>query len=122
MIELDENDYIIGVWFSSCPTTGNNWMLFIKLNKENPKRYLGAYRIHCLKTGDKFWVDIENTNDRTEDEMIEQADEIQRASACVFPEVDRIIVQGNVKKFLELAKETEWLGIKEFDIKKGLVN
>lgn len=122
MIELNEESYILGVWFGECQKTLNNWMcIWIKI-PGSINKFEGHYR-HCYKKDnliwdskdEKLWCKISNTKQEEEDEekIISKMNDIHETIKTMYPCVDKIIVKGDFYKFMEMSKDKIWLHIKE---------
>jgi hypothetical protein len=120
MIEIDSDSYIVGFWYASCPRTNNNWLCCIIRDPDNPKRYKGWYRFRYSK-GDKIfdsddektWVSFTSINDETEFEAIGKMNDMQRnAIKMLYPDIDCLMIQGDISTFLEKAKTKEWMHLK----------
>ncbi len=119
MIELDDNSYIIGVWFSSNPVTGNNWLAAVVRDPENPQKYKGWSRFRYIRDtkvfdsdDEKSWTTFYSQEGQTEDDMIDFMDKAQIEIEQGYPDKDKIIVLGSLKELMELSKDKEWMFMK----------
>lgn len=129
MIELLQDDYIVGFWYSNCPKTENNWLCCVKRNRENKMRYEGTYRFRYKRddkvfdsSDEKSWMSFESKEDQTEQEMIASIDEIQKNMRFLYPDMDFLLVQGDLALFMEKSKTKDWMHIKQVEIEKGKEN
>lgn len=120
MIELDENSYIVGMWFSSNPETNNDWMACVVRDPEDSRFFKGWSRFRITKDekiwdseDEKKWTYFKSSDTNTEDEMISILDGMQKAIQTGYPDIDKIIVKGGMKKLFELSDGHPWLNIKE---------
>lgn len=118
-IELDEKSYIIGMWFSSDPVTSNNWLACAIRDQGNPLAFKGSYRFRYVKDDkifdgedEKSWYSFSLPQGVTEESIIETMDLAQAEIESGYPEKDKVIVKGNLKLLMELAKDKEWMHIK----------
>lgn len=114
-IEIDEKSYIVGVWFSSCPVTDNNWLACVIRDPENPDSYKGWSRFRYIKgdaifdgEDEKSWTSF-SCEGITEEKCIANLDEIQNGIAQGYPKKDKVIVKGDCLKMMELTKDKEWM-------------
>lgn len=119
-IEINEKSYIVGIWFSSNPITENNWLAGVVRDPENPKRYKGWSRFRYVKDDkifdsedEKKWTDFTSQEHHTEQDMIDFMDLAQVRIEEGYPDKDKIIVKGDIKKLVELSKGKEWMNIKQ---------
>lgn len=119
-IELDEQSYIVGVWFSWDSFTGNNWMACVIRDPENPEKYKGWSRFRYVRdenifesADEKSWTAFNVKDQTTEDEIIKLMDSAQTGIEPGYPDKDRIIVKGSLEKLMELSKGKEWMHMKE---------
>lgn len=118
-IEFNEESYIIGLWFSTNPITGNNWLAAILRDPDNPERFKGSYRFRYIKDNkvfdsrdEKSWTDFICPEHATEEEILKFMDVAQKGIEEGYPDKDKIIVLGGVKKLMELSKDKSWMFIK----------
>ena len=119
-IELDENIYIVGMWFSSDPISGNDWLATIIRDPDHPTRYKGSYRFRYIKDDkifdsedEKSWTDFTCEDNIPETQIIEGMAYLQEAISAGYPDMDKIIVQDGIDKFFELAEGKPWMNIKQ---------
>jgi hypothetical protein len=120
MIELNDKSYIVGIWYSSCPKTYNNWLACAIKDPENPNRYKIWSRFRYAK-GDKIfdgedeksWTTLYTKENIQESNVIDNLNEGQLAIKEGYPEMDRIIVKGELKKLVKLSKDKEWMHMRE---------
>lgn len=120
MIEFNEQSYIIGIWYSSDPITGNNWLASAMRDPENPDCYKGSYRFRYVKDNkifdsqdEKRWMNFKCEKNLSEDEIIEIMEKLQNEIEEGYPDKDKIIVQGDLKKLMNLSKDKNWMFMKE---------
>lgn len=118
MIQIDEQSYIVGVWFSSCPETQNNWLACVIRDPENPKCFKGWSRFRYVKDDkifdgedEKSWTTL-TAEDKTENEFIMMLDMVQVGIEEGYPDKDRVIVQGDIHKMMKLTKDKAWMHMK----------
>ncbi len=114
MIELDDNSYIVGIWFSSCPKTGNDWMGCLIKNPEDSTNYQGWSRLRYVNTkssgeDEKIWRHFTTKDNESEEEMIKFMDLTQSRMDEVYSVQDKIIVKGSLSKLISLSKDKDWL-------------
>lgn len=124
MIELDDKSYIVGMWFSEDPITGDNWMACVIADPEKKGYFKGWARTRFIKDNkifdsddEKRWQSFESRSGQTENYMINTMSEIQASASIVFKKIDKIIVKGNLKKLMKLSKNHPWMNIKCVDAK-----
>ena len=126
MIELDEKDYILGFWFAECPRTGNNHLSYVKADPDKKGFWVGAARIR-KKVDDKIWnskdekrwMSFSSKEASSDEEQIKIMDRMQDQLSIIFPRIDKLIVCGDLKLFLEKAKTKEWMNIGTVDLMGG---
>jgi hypothetical protein len=118
-IKLDDKSYIVGLWFSHNPTTKDDWLSCVIRDPENPKRYKGWWRFRYQKddkifdsVDEKKWAEFYSKEDINDEEIICITEKVQKILQFQFSEIDKIIVQGNLEKFMELSKEKNWMNLK----------
>lgn len=118
MIELDDKSYIVGVWFSSCPITGNNWLACAIKDPENPTEFKAWSRFRYVKddkvfdgNDEKSWTTL-TAEDKSEKEFIMMFDMVQAGIEEGYPDKDRVIVQGGIDKMVKLTKDKAWMHMK----------
>jgi hypothetical protein len=124
-MELLENDYILGYWFAS-DKKDNCWYKII-IKREN--KWLGQYTFRYNKSEEhddphsgkdekniyNFYAD----GNEKECEMIEKANSVWTVIKLRFNDYsDMFLVQGDRQKFLDMAKEKDYLHLKEEKINK----
>lgn len=122
-IELSEESYIVGVWYSSCPKTNNNWLACFVKNPENPKKYKGWSRFRYSNGpeifdghDEKSWTALSsNDENKTDEDIIEFMDKMQNLIEAGYPEKDQIIVKGGLEKLIELSKDKPWMHMRVED-------
>jgi len=119
MIEIDENSYVVGMWWASDPVTNNNWLCCVQRSKTNPKCFEGHYRFRYHEDDKIFdskdrksWVSFVSKEDEKEEEVIKSINILQSVVALKFPEIDFIPGGGCIKKFFEIAKTKPWMHMK----------
>lgn len=119
-IELNQDSYIVGMWFSSSPVTHNDWMSCIIRDPENPKCFKGWSRFRYVEDAKIFdsddrksWTYLQSGEDATEEAMIHSMQMAQNLIEEGYPDKDCIIVKGGMDKFFELAKDKPWMNIKQ---------
>ncbi len=119
-IQLDEESYIVGMWFSSDPFTNNDWLACVLRDTENPNRFIGWSRFRYTRDAKIFdsedkksWTNFSSAEGATENQMIGYLGIMQRGIQEGYPDMDEIIVKGDLKKLMELGKDKPWMNIKE---------
>jgi hypothetical protein len=119
MIELNDESYIVGIWFSSDPVSNNNWMSGFIKDPDNLKRYKGWSRFRYNKDDkvfdsedDKIWADLTAHEDQNEDDIINTMRLAQLELKSAYPDTDEIIVKGRLKKLMKLARGKSWMNMK----------
>lgn len=127
-VEFNESSYIVGMWFSSCPKTLNNWLAGIVRDPENDKKYKGWSRFRYAKGNkifnsedEKIWTEFTSQENENEQSMIDFMRNAQRTIKEGYPEADEIIVNGDIHKLFELSKDKAWMHMKIAKI-NGLSN
>lgn len=122
-IELDDKSYIVGMWFSSNPKTHNDWMACVIGDPDRPGCFKGWSRFRITKDSkifdnedEKKWTYFSSAPHNTEQEMIDIMRGMQKALACEYPDMDKIIVKGDFMKLRRLSKGHDWLNIKQENI------
>jgi hypothetical protein len=118
-IEINEESYIVGIWFSSDPETNNNWLGCVVRDPENPTGFKGWSRFRYAK-GDgiwdnedkKSWYTFKIDKNIDEDGVIELMEKILNMPQA-YSFKDRIIVKGSLKKLMKLSKSKIWMNIKQ---------
>ena len=130
MIEMNDNTYILGLWYSNDPRTGNNWLCFIERDDSPDGDWKGVYRFRYKRDekifnskDEKSWMTIEGRKNKsipkmTEDQMIEYMDKFQLQLSGGYPDMDKMIVRDGLKDFLEKAKEKDWMNLRVEEIEK----
>lgn len=124
-IELDEKSYIVGMWFSSCPKTNNDWLACVVRDPENPEGFKGWSRFRYAN-GDKIWDNddkkrwytIRCENNISEDDVIEMMEKALHMPEA-YPFKDKIIVRGSLRQLMELAKGKSWMNMKVASVEKN---
>lgn len=119
MIELNDESYIVGIWFSSDPVSNNNWMSGFIKDPDNLKRYKGWSRFRYNKDDkvfdsedEKIWADLTAHEDQNEDDIINTMRLAQLELKSAYPDTDEIIVKGRLKKLMKLARGKSWMNMK----------
>lgn len=122
-IELDNNSYIVGMWFSSDPKTNNDWLACVIKDPENPLKYKGWSRFRYTKDekifdseDEKSWTQFSSQEGHTEQAMIDFMEMSQKVIETGYPDKDHIIVKGNLEKLIELSKTKPWMNIKHVKV------
>lgn len=123
MIKLDENSYMVGIWFASSTKTGNDWMAYLIADPENKglfkiymrTRYKKDEKIFDSKD-EKSWMIATSKEGDDEEFMINMLDTMHQASRMAYDELDKIIIKGDVVKMMEMAKDKDWIHLKSEDI------
>ena len=118
MISLDDESYIVGMWFSSCPKTENNWLACVVRDPKKPKAYKGWSRFRYVKDNNVFdsddeksWTTFDVQENTSQERIIEILRQMQDAIKEGYPDMDEIIVKGGLKKLIPLAKGKPWMNI-----------
>lgn len=124
MIELNDKSYIVGLWFSSCPITNNDWLACMIKDPEQPTRYKGWYRFRYVKDDkiwgsedEKKWTNFTSQDGLTDEDMIKVMELAQNLREA-YPDKDHVIVKGDLKKMLELVEDKPWMNIKVEKVEK----
>ncbi|SRR5258706_12664186 len=119
-IELNEESYIVGMWFSSCPKTSNNWLACVIKDPDNPKQYKIWSRFRYSKGSDawdgkdeKSWMVGHTSETTTEEDIINGLNGIQSTISPGYSDIDKIIVKGNLDKLIGLSEGKEWMNIRQ---------
>ena len=119
-IELNEDSYIVGMWFSSNPKTNNDWMACIIRDPENPKCFKGWSRFRYTKDSkifdsddEKSWTYLQSGENATEEEMIASMVAAQNLIEPGYPDKDCMIVKGGMAEFFQLANGKSWMNVKQ---------
>ncbi len=119
-IELNENSYIVGMWFSSNPVSNNNWMACVIRDPDNPKCFKGWSRFRYVEDSNIFdsddyksWTYLQSGEDATEESMIRSMEMVQDFIEDGYPDKDSVLVKGGMEKFFELAKDKPWMHMKQ---------
>jgi len=119
MIELDDESYIVGFWFSSNPLSLDSWLACVIRDPDNPTKYKGFYRFRYKiddkvfdSSDEKKFVDFTSEGNKTDEDMIQLFDNVQASLEFVYTEKDRIIVKGDLEKLLSLSKDKYWMHIR----------
>jgi hypothetical protein len=121
MIELTDNGYILGIWFSASKS-GNDWMCIAQKDSLDDKwkiKYRWRTRMdEILGQGSndkKSWRSLIAKGVMTEDQIIHLLNEMQDSIEDGYPEKDHVLIQGNPQKFIEIMKASKkpWLHIEE---------
>ena len=117
-IEINDESYIVGIWFSSNPETGDDWLALIIRDPDNPKAYKGFSRFRYTKgkqtTGfddEKSFTYFKSDKKHAEDDLIDLMDLSQRTIERGYPEKDKVIIKGDSNKFRELLKDKSWMNM-----------
>lgn len=118
-IEIDEKSYIVGIWFSSDPVTENNWLAGIVRDPENSLRYKGWSRFRYVNdtkvwnsNDEKSWTTFTSQEHATDEDMIKFMELAQKEIEGGYPEKDKIIVQGDLKKLIKASQGKSWMHLK----------
>lgn len=119
-IELTESSYIVGIWFSSDPITGNDWLCTAIRDPEHPTRFKASSRFRYVKDDkifdsedEKSWADFTSQDHATEEDVIHVMELLQKEIEQGYPDKDKIIVQGDINKFFKLAAGKPWMNMKQ---------
>lgn len=112
-----QSDYILGVWFAESKN-GDNFYIFVK--KEVSGLWIGQMTFRHHKDPDP-WADKDEkyhknftSDSKTEEEVIETINSLfSSASIAYNAYTDILMVQGDLTKFIQLAKTREWLHMKK---------
>lgn len=112
-----EKSYILGMWYQE---TKNGLINYLTGFWKEDGKWIGLQRKRtCIDDrifdGDdkKEWTDFTPKNpDVTESEIIRTMDLIGAGALVVGLRSDRLLVQGDITKFLELAKTKSWIHMK----------
>lgn len=123
-MELANDDYILGYWFASDRDLNCWYMMVIRRDGKWMMEYTFRYN-NSNEDDDAFSGKDEKSvytvspkNEMTEIEMIDYADALWNFNRNIFNNMsDRFLVQGGVVKFVEMAKEKDYLHLKCEDIK-----
>lgn len=115
---LDENDYIVGVWFAY-DKDGNSLFMIIKRG-DSQNSWKGSY-VFRYKEDNKVFDSKDRKSkynmvikDTTEDELINKIHKTFDYMSRFFTEnKDFVEVKGNPKKMIELCKDKEWFNFKK---------
>jgi hypothetical protein len=116
-MNFKEDDYILGMWFAS-DDENNDFLLTVKKNQSG---WEGEYRFRYGKKEEKekdpFVEDSEKsfysfTTSGSEESIIEKIGKMISIIALKYPNVSILPVKGNVKKFIEVAKDVPWIHLK----------
>lgn len=87
---------------------------------ENPNRFMGWSRFRYVRDekifdseDKKSWTNFSSSEGATENQMIAYLTIMQRGIEPGYPEMDHIIVKGDLKKLMALAKDKPWMNIKQ---------
>ncbi len=115
-IELDKNSYVVGIWFSSDPDTGNDWLGCVFRDPEQPERFKFTSRFRYKKDDgifesedEKRWMSFISSPGISEDDAIESMTKIQNKISEGYPDIDSVIIKGGLDKFFELTKDKPWI-------------
>jgi len=117
MIELHENDYILGIWFAEKHDFGN-WICIIKRGKD-PNGWVGGYRFRQFSDNKVF--DSEDLSESynikekiaSEEQMIKSINNIFSIVKLKYCDVHEFVeVKGNLDKLVELTKNSSWFHMK----------
>lgn len=118
-IELNDESYILGMWFSFDPLTENSWLGCVIKDPTNPKRFKGWSRFRYKKDkkifdsdDSKNWHTFTSDENTHEDFIIKTMEAIQNRISIKYPEKDFIRVNGDLKKLISLSKDKDWLHFK----------
>ena len=109
MIELNNESYIVGIWFACNEKTQDNWLGCVIRDPDNPKKYKIWDRLKFSNGYEKKWGSLVL---ESESMAINFMEDIQNEMRSVFPETDSIIVKGHLKKLIELSKNKQWFQMK----------
>lgn len=118
MFEFTKDSYILGIWFSS-NKNNEDWMCAVQKEKDSDT-WNGKYRTRIAKDGrifdhddEKRWVSFKS-KDKTEEEMIRIIDDLQAAAGLVYPDKDKLMIQGDINTFMEKITNSgkDWLHMK----------
>ena len=119
-IQLDDKSYIVGMWFSSDPVTNNDWLACVVRDPENPNRFIGWSRFRYIRDekifdseDKKSWTNFSSAEGATENQMIAYLGIMQRGIEAGYPDMDQILVKGDLKKLIGLAKDKPWMNMKQ---------
>lgn len=119
MIELNENSYIVGIWYSENPGSGN-WLCCVIADPDKKGFFKGWSRTRITNddkifdsTDEKRWLNFDSKEGQTEDQMIETINVLHHASAMAYNFLDKIMVKGDLKKLMKLSKDHHWMHMKE---------
>lgn len=119
-MQLNENTYLIGIWFSSNPSTLDSWLGYAIRDPDNPDKYKIFYRFRHKKDGqifdsqdEKYHYGFLSNDGQSEDDIINLIDQIQSSIELAYPEKDKVIIKGDVVKMFSLCKDKSWFHIKQ---------
>lgn len=131
-IQLQDNDYILGIWFSESKNFGN--IMVIMKKGDHDKTWEGQVRIRYYsgKSSDPFdgedgksFYNFSYKNS-TESETIEKIEEFIKdftlndsfgaLKSLEYPFIsDRVIVQGNLDIMMDKVKNKDWFHLKKIN-------
>jgi hypothetical protein len=120
--EFTENTYILGVWFAEGNNYGN---MQIWVSKEKSKEdWVTEIRFRYYQDGNIFDSDDKRSGmvfrfeETSEDAVIKKTREtfklITMPPSCPFKDFhDELLIQGDVNKLIEKAKDSKWLHMRK---------
>lgn len=131
-IELDEESYIVGIWYSRNTKNNDNWLGCIIKDPDNLELYKGWYRYRYYKdkkifgsddqkNWTKFILQEKNLKEypiqhERENYIINVMETLQCIIDNEYPEKDRVIVKGNIKDLIKLSKGKHWINFRELEL------
>jgi hypothetical protein len=116
-IEFTDKSYILGLWYTE---TEDGLINYLTAFWKEGDEWKGVNRRRIVK-GDKIfdsddekqWQELNPKREiMNEEEIIKLMDKCEEAAILCGLKPDRLLVQGNVDKFFELAKTKHWLHMK----------
>ncbi len=110
-MEIKDTDYILGFWYAE-NDNGDTWLLISKrecYSGSVSMAWIGEYRFK-YKNGKKNAYTF-NTVDKSENSMIDYYDNLLEKMKESYTSTDKLIVQGTLTKFRELAPTKKWIHI-----------
>ena len=116
-IQFTEKSYILGLWYQE---TDDGLVNYLTAFWKEDGKWMGMGRKRIVRDerifdgqDEKTWQKLTPKNaDITENEIIEIMDETRDAAIICGLKTDQLLIQGDVKKFLELSKTKPWCHMK----------
>lgn len=120
-MDLENALEVLAIWYAALGTRGD-WLCMIARMKDDPNRWTMRYRFRWYKDRKAFDSDDQKTwyvgkTDHSPEEALATMDQVAAFVAHPYgATVDRILVQGDARKAIELLSKRPWAHVQRIPI------